>query len=237
MDASERLAEQYLLNLGVGAVLFEPDGNIPPDFSVGGHIGVEVRRLNQNYIYTDGKTEGLEESAIPLWQRMKKFLHAIGPSINGESWFVGIDFRRPIDPWRSLEVKIRRELVAFMQSSTRSARTIQITPNFELDLLRASKDHGEFFLLGASSDNDSGGWIMSEVEKNLRLCILEKERKIAPYRNKYSAWWLVLADHIDYSMEPEDRQVFRTEVMPSITHFFDKIVFVDPTNHQNTFEV
>lgn len=237
MDDSERLAQQYLLGLGAGEVIFEPHGNVTPDFSLDGRIGVEVRRLNQNFLRPDGSTEGLEELAIPLWQRLKRLLGSIGLSVDGESWFVSMDFRRPIGPWKPLETKIRKELIAFMKSSTRSRMSIQVAPNFELDLLRASKDHGTFFLLGASSDDDSGGWVMGEVEKNLRLCILDKERTIAPHRSKYSEWWLVLADHIDYSMEPEDREVFRSEVMPSIAHSFGKIVFIDPRDHLRAFEV
>ena len=67
MDESERIVEKYLLALELGTVVFEPDGNIPPDFSVGGRIGVEVRRLNQNYQNSNGRSQGLEELAIPLW--------------------------------------------------------------------------------------------------------------------------------------------------------------------------
>lgn len=185
MGESERLANQYLLALERGSVIFEPDGNTPPDFSLAGTIGVEVRRLNQNFEYSDGSMEGLEQLAIPLWRYLEKALPSIGPSIDGESWFVGIDFRRPIDPRKLLWAKIKKELIAFMTPNDRKQCTISITDNFKLDLIRASKDCDSFFLLGASSDDDEGGWIMGEVEKNLRFCIEEKEKKIAPYRQKY----------------------------------------------------
>lgn len=237
MDHSERLAEKYLLALDRGMVVFEPDGNIPPDFSVDARIGVEVRRLNQNYEKYDGSTEGLEELAIPLWQRMKKLLLELGPSIGGESWFVAMDFRRPLGPWKSLKARIEQELLVFMSGPMRFRKTLRITENFELDIFRASNDHGTFFLLGGSSDDDSGGWIMGEVAKNLRLCIDEKERKIARYRAKYSEWWLLLADYIDFSMEPDDQKLFRAEVMPNIQHSFSKIVLIDPRDHLRTFEV
>lgn len=237
MDDSERLVERYLNDLCRGSVVFEPDGNIPPDFSLAGSIGIEVRRLNQNHERADGSTEGLEELAIPLWQRLKKLLPSIGPSIDGESWFVGTDFRRPIGPWKPLRAKIHRELAAFMSEPNRKRCAISVADNFELDLFRASKDHGSFFLLGASSDEDSGGWVMGEVEKNLRLCIAEKEMKIAPYRSRYKEWWLVLPDHIDYSMEPEDRETLRTEVIPDLRHSFDKVVLIDPRNHLRAFEI
>jgi hypothetical protein len=237
MDDSEKLAERYLRHLGVGAVVFEPDGNVTPDFSLDGRIGVEVRRLNQNYLGPGGSNEGLEELAIPLWQRLKRLLRSAGASVDGESWFVSMDFRRPLGPWKPLEAKIKSELTAFMQSEDRSQKSIKVLPNFELEFFRASKDHGTFFLLGASSDSDSGGWVMGEVERNLRLCIAEKERKIAPHRSKYSEWWLVLADHIDYSMETEDREVFRRWVVPGISHSFAKIVLIDPRDYLRAFEV
>jgi hypothetical protein len=237
MDESEQLVEKYLLALGRGAVVFEPDGNIPPDFSLGGSIGIEVRRLNQNYERPDGSMEGLEELAIPLWQRLQRVLPALGPSIDGESWFVCMNFRRPVGQRKRLQAKIEQALISFMHSTSRTATTIKITQNFEVDLLRAEEDQGSFFLLGASSDDDSGGWVMCEVEKNLRLCLSVKERKIAPYRDKYSEWWLVLTDHIDYGMNLEDREVFRAEVMPNIQHAFDKIILIDPRDHDRVFEV
>ncbi len=237
MDSSERLAEKYLLSLALGPVVYEPDENIPPDFSVGGRIGVEVRRLNQNYTDASGVSRGLEEVTIPLWQRMKSILRSLGPSVVGECWYVGMDYSRPLPNWKYLEARIRSELNAFMRLPIRTRLIIQISPNFELDLFQAGMDHGYFFVMGASGDNDSGGWVMSEVEKNLRFCIAQKEAKIAPYRERYEEWWLVLADHIDYAMDEEDRPVFRTEVMPTITHSFNRIVFLDPRDNGRVFEV
>jgi hypothetical protein len=237
MDEAEQLANLYLCGLNLGPVVFEPDGNIPPDFSVGGHIGAEVRRLNQNFVNPDGLTEGLEEVSVPLWQRLRSLFHSLGPSVNGECWYVSLDYRRPLGRWKPLEAKIRLELRAFMRASVRTRMCISISPNLTLDLHQAGKDHGTFFRLGASADADSGGWVMAEVEKNLRFCIAEKEKKIAPYRERYEEWWLVLADHIDYSMETSDREVFRTTVMPNITHSFQRIVFIDPRDHRRSFAV
>jgi len=47
-DPSETQARRYLEHLGCKDIVYEPDGNVPPDFVVDGRIGVEVRRLNQN---------------------------------------------------------------------------------------------------------------------------------------------------------------------------------------------
>ena len=239
MDNSEHLVEQYLLALKRGPVVFEPDGEKTPDFALAGTIGVEVRRLNQNYRYLNGSIEGLEELAIPIWRNLKTSLSTIGPSISGESWYVKITFRRPIDPWKLLWKKIKKELCAFMNSADRKQCIISVADNFDLGLNRASKDHGSFFLLGSSSDYDSGGRTMGEIEKNLRFCIEEKERKIANsfQRKRYAEWWLILPDHIGYSMEPGDRDVFRVEIMPNLHHSFNKIILLDSRDHHRAFEI
>jgi hypothetical protein len=236
MDESEQLAQQYLSSLNIGPVVFEPDGNVPPDFSIGGKIAVEVRRLNQNFEFPDGTRQGLEQLSIPLWKRFKSFLPSLGPSLNGECWYVGLDYRRPLEQWRTLDPLVRSQLRTFMAQPVRSQTTLRVTPSLSLDLIRSGKDHGSFFVLGASSDDDSGGWVMGEIERNLRLCVAEKERKIEPYRSKYSTWWLVLPDHIDYAMQDEDRSAFRCEVMPRIPHRFDKIVLLDPRDYRRSVE-
>ena len=67
MDATEKLVAKHLKHRGYANVVYEPDGNIPPDFLVDGTIAIEVRRLNQNHF--DGPdAKGLEEVAIPLWK-------------------------------------------------------------------------------------------------------------------------------------------------------------------------
>ena len=236
MDKSEQLVDQYLRSLNIGPVVYEPDGNIPPDFSVSGNIAVEVRRLNQNFEFPDGSRQGLEQLSIPLWKRFKSFLPSLGPSLNGECWYVSIDFRRPLEEWKTLEPLVRSQLRVFMSQPIRDRTTLHITRSLSLDLIRSVRDHGSFFLLCASSDDDSGGWVMSEIERNLRLCIAEKERKIEPHRSKYSEWWLVLPDHIDYAMQEDDQYSFQSEVMPRIPHRFNKIVLLDPRDYSRAVE-
>lgn len=48
MKIKERIAKRFLERMKLGKVVFEPDGNIPPDFTfTSTGIGIEVRRLNQ----------------------------------------------------------------------------------------------------------------------------------------------------------------------------------------------
>ena len=65
MKPEESAAQKYLKSLDLGKVNFEPDGNIPPDFTINNHIGIEVRQLNQHFFNGD-KPEGLEQLNFPI---------------------------------------------------------------------------------------------------------------------------------------------------------------------------
>lgn len=116
MDKSEELAERYLTSLDLGEVVYEPDGNVPPDFAIAGTIAVEVRRLNQNHELEIGRTQGLEEVDIPLRRKMQKYLWSFAPSREGESWYVGYNFKRPLEPWKVLQPLLDRALREFHSS-------------------------------------------------------------------------------------------------------------------------
>ena len=49
MNTEEKSAKRYLCRNYFRWIKYEPDGNKPPDFSVGRNVGVEVRRLDQSY--------------------------------------------------------------------------------------------------------------------------------------------------------------------------------------------
>lgn len=236
MDDSERLADQYLRSLGLGKVDFEPDGNVPPDFCVDARIAVEVRRLNQSITSPEGDTRGLEEVSIPLWKNITRLLPTLGPSVAGESWLVSLDFQRPLESWKSLECKVRRELSSFMTGPQRQPTTIIVSKNLSLDIFHAGSGHEDFFAFAGSCDDDSGGWLLHEFEKNLRFCIAEKERKIAPHRSKYDEWWLVLADHVGLGLDDEDRREVR-ERSASIEHSWAKIIILDLRDRRRAFEI
>lgn len=157
MDASEKLVQDHLKHRSYVDVVYEPDGNIPPDFLVDGHIAIEVRRLNQNH-FAGADAKGLEEVAIPLWNRTKTLLAGMGPPVKNESLFVHFKFRRPIEPWRSLEPKLRNRLTSFMTSSTQARQVIAAGQGFELEVFcRTSTPHSAMFVMAGCSDEQSGG--------------------------------------------------------------------------------
>jgi hypothetical protein len=234
MDATERRVYEYLLHCGFGGVVYEPDGNIPPDFSIEGRIAVEARRLNQHED-NSGVVRGLEEVAIPFRQTVREVLETFGPPRNGTSWFVSYSFQRPV-PERRMTVRLLR--TALEQFAEDPQDSFEVTPNFTLDFRPASKLHAQMFVLGGSGDHDSGGFLVSELTRNLSICVAAKTRRIAKYRSRYSEWWLVLVDHIAYgSLESEDVESLREGRMVWLAEIWRRIVFVSPLDSKRSIEL
>lgn len=227
MDQSERIARDHLKSRGLQSIVYEPDGNVPPDFLVDGRIAVEVRRLNES-IQTAHGMQGLEEVATPLWLKMQKLLQSYGPPRSGVSWSVSWRFRRPVAPWQDLKAKIAGVLDAFLNHGPHERKGIDLGSGFSIEFWPAIGSFPTFFLPADGSDSDSGGWL-GELAKNVDICINEKTRKVASFRHKYHEWWLALVDHIGFV--PTDRDHISTE------HEWDKVIIVNPDDPSMSFEI
>lgn len=236
MRRDELIASAFLKTLDIGSVKYEPDGNVTPDFLLDGRIGVEVRRLNLNYILPNGKVEGYETLGASAWRMMERVAKTFGPSIDGETWNIVMGFRRPI-VWKTLEPVVVARLNEFKASSCREDITLRFGDNFELDLMRSRRDKGSFFCLMGGGNADAGGAVMALVEQNLRLCVEEKERKVAPHRHKHNEWWLLLINRVDIHMEAEDYEEFSKKLNPPLVHAFNRILIIDPRDNANWFEI
>jgi hypothetical protein len=168
---------------------------------------------------------------------LRKLLISLGPPISGQpSWFLTYRFRRPIQSRRRLVEALRARLSSFREDERiQTPTSFALDDCFEVRLIRAAKAHETFFVIGGYSDEDSGGWVLVETEKNLRIIIEEKTRKIAPFRHKYPEWWLVLIDYIGYGVDESDRQSFRDRL--AVEHDWDKIILLNPLDPRISFEV
>ena len=234
MDRSERTVSQYLSHRGFRDVVHEPDGNVPPDFLLDGCIAVEVRRLNQNEDTPDGP-RGLEEAAIPLQAKVNRLLGTLGSSRSGQSWYVMYSFRRPLPPWDKLANALRVELAAFRDDTEHQPTSRKIAPGFRVKLYRAGHPYPEFFVFGGCTDSDTGGFVLSELNRNIRICVAEKTKKIARVRDRYHHWWLVLVDHVGYGLSGSDREQLRQLVQ--LDHSWDKIILVNPLDATQGYEL
>ena len=235
MDSSERLAFDYLVRCGFSSVEYEPDGNIPPDFLADGRVAVEVRRLDQAFTSREGHTKGLDELSVPMWQRMKKLLPTIGPVSAASSWWVSIQYQRPLGCRLSaLDRKIREALLAFLEAPSDRISEIAITENVSLTLHKADRAGKCSFMFAAASDHDAGGFILAETLKHLLRCSQEKEEKVLAYRSRYPEWWLILPDHIGLGVSAEDVAEYRSAL--TFPHSWDRIVLLDPRGSAPPFE-
>lgn len=235
MDESEKAASHYLANRGYGPVVYEPDGNVPPDFLIDGRIAIEVRRLNQNEDTPNGP-RGIEEVAKPLDAAARKVIASIGPPTAGASWFVMYSFKRPVPPWKQVERLLADALLRFQREPSEQPTTVRLAGGFTLRFRPAGKTHPTFFVLSGSSDHDGGGFIVAEMAHNLRICIDEKSRKVANFLEKYAEWWLVLEDRIGYGiLDDSDQEDLRQLV--SVSAPWSRIVLVNPLNPQLGFEL
>lgn len=232
MDCSEKVAMNHLRFRGHQDVLYEPDGNVPPDFLVDRRIAVEVRRLGQ----TDSGSKpqkDLEESSIPLFTRFRRLLASYGSS--DVIRFISIAFRRPLPAWRLVDKGSRKFLDVVLTGALPEGTTQTVAPNVDLTYTYKLEQSGDTFELDNTDDPDWGGWIMAELERNLRVRIDEKTRKIAPYRSKYPEWWLVLIAQPVYAVSERDIQQFRRST--HIVHGWDKIVIVNGADYRRYFEL
>ena len=179
---------------------------------------------------------GLEEVSIPFLMRFKNFLASLGPSRSGKTWFVHYAFRRPLPSWDQLQPVLRTYLETFRDDPRElqsAAATLHDT--FEIHLFRASRPHVNSFILGATVDGDSGGFVMAETLKNLPICVEEKTRKIASVRHKYPEWWLVLIDLIGSVLDENEQELLRKHF--TVKHGWDKIILVNPLDPRSAFEL
>ena len=81
MNNDEKRVQEYLISKGFNNIIFEPDGNVPPDFVVNTNIAIEARRLNP--IFNNGNiNEPLDYLSHKLVTKIKGIFNGYSdPSI------------------------------------------------------------------------------------------------------------------------------------------------------------
>jgi hypothetical protein len=225
MKVDESIVEGYLNSLQIGAVVYEPDGKVPPDFLVAGRIAVEARRLNQHY-EVEGSLRGLEQDTIPLRQRVENLLAEIS-HVNPGTWYVTFRFRRPLADWSSIRHKLKDALCAFLDQPPHQTWSIEITRGFTISIYAASLVEGRSFVIGGYIDGNAGGWGAEELVRSISAYMLEKTRKVAPHLGRYPEWWLVFVDYIGLESAAPDVRSQITRAEP-----WAKVLVLNPMSHR-----
>lgn len=221
MNQDEAIAEKYLNTCG--STVFEPDGNIPPDFSVNDNIGVEVRRLNQNYREA-GKVSGLEQNSIPLIKTVETALSKF-PVVNpNERFWLTIRYGQNASKKSEIEKSIASAIKSFEASGHQYPSTYPITDTLELVFAAKAANTNQKYSLGIFLDQNSGGWVVDMYATEINHCAQEKEQKVKQYENGYSEWWLLLVDHLGAFDSYSHKDILAGIVKPSV---FEKIVVIN----------
>lgn len=228
MNWDESIAEQYLKK-HYANVIYEPDGNIPPDFSANGCIGIEVRRLNQQHC-DNGETKGLEETRIPLYKAVENVLAEYSLSQNGNNFWLQLKFKRDIGILKDIKKNTTLAIKEFQAQNEKIPFTYQLSENVTLKFVAKASSHSPKYKIGTASDQDSGGWVVDMYTQHITHCITEKEQKIQAYKNKYQAWWLLLVDHISCMDSYDKEDIVKKLTKPSC---FEKIIVI---KHDGSFQ-
>ena len=94
-NKDEIRAKKYLQTLEYKEVLYEPLGNVTPDFLLDDKIAVEVRRLNRNHIDSD-QMLSIENFEIPLVKNIKKIITIFESKPFTTSAYVSITISKPL---------------------------------------------------------------------------------------------------------------------------------------------
>lgn len=239
MDETESLVKDYLIYRGYTDIVFEPDGNIPPDFLLNSRVAIEVRRLTKQ-ISIPGIHESLEQVFIRLNRRVDEILGSINCSADDKRWYIKIWFRRPIESWKTLLPKIHVNLRTFSRLETNLPQLLIDERNFKLEVIGQRFDeHKNTFLLGSLIDGDAGGWVHDDIESNLTYCVGEKSRKIDHVRLKYKEWWLILVERVPYSLSDEMRDEIRDKLREKVAFKgpWEKIILISPLDFKKCLEI
>jgi hypothetical protein len=233
LKREEIIAKNYLLSTGFNNIIYEPDGNIPPDFLVNSSIAIEVRRLNQ-FITKNGKDSPIEDQRYELLPRITKLLNKYTLS-EGHSAYVSVVYSRPIRNYKSIEAKLTEVFDKHIDSIDQT-KEYTIDNQLKIRIRPAKRLFGDkAYVYGSISDHDSGGCVIGEIVKSLKKIIPEKERKIERVYSNYKEWWLLLVDATNLGFSAEDFDQLKTVHISS--DLFAKILILSSFSHLDGYEI
>jgi hypothetical protein len=233
LNREEKITKDYLIDRGFKDIVFEPDDNIPPDFSIEGKIAVEVRRLNQHFFAGD-EVSGLEEVRIPLFKLLEESLKKFNSQYIGNSYWISIRFGRPIPNSKDTQKAIINSLNDFLNNPTPLPCEIKATNTICLHVFESQAVEGVVFQLAGGTDRESGGFVLPIFKINFDYCLKEKSAKIKDYYTRYDSWWLVLVDKIAYGFNEADKKEIKS--MVKINSIWDKVIVLNSLKGNNILE-
>lgn len=177
----------------------EPDGNIPPDILINSNIAIEVRRLNQK----DKGGNGIEQDRYKLHTIINHVLLSESDPNNSKSIFIGYSFKRPL-PQKNIIISKLKSIINDYKTTGTLAQKHKIEGSITIELFESQTTLAHQFEIARVTDLDSGGFVLPLLINNIKLSLLEKEKKVEKAKDKYSIWWLALVDSIGYVLQKDE---------------------------------
>jgi hypothetical protein len=165
MNKDESIAETFLKSLALGTIIYEPDGNIPPDFLLDNRIAVEVRRLNEN-LNVGGQIQGLESEDISLGKVIRAALDGLGAGPPGATkYYLKYGFKRPLGSYK----EIKRDVTDFLEQIRNGSGSLRrdFASGAWIEAFAAPHPGGNQFRPAIVVDEDSGGLILQLLKDNI----------------------------------------------------------------------
>lgn len=224
MKREEKIALDYL-RTDSDDVIYEPDGNTPPDFLLNHITAIEVRRLSKNIFYGNS-VKSIEQDGIRLRHALARVLREFDTKTATDNYWIYLKYSRPIGRLSEVISKAKLGLTNFVEKKPQTAHEIKLSHNVSFSIIKANRKSSQVFRIGMESDLDNGGFVASMYMENINHCIKEKTKKIQSYRYKYADWWLILVDFLVGTIgEPEITTVLRNINKPNS---WRKIIVINP---------
>ena len=151
-NKDEIRAKKYLQTLEYKEVLYEPLGNVTPDFLLDDKIAVEVRRLNRNHIDSD-QMLSIENFEIPLVKNIKKIITIFESKPFTTSAYVSITISKPLgmESKTSVIKKIKKVLKNHTRHISKN-KSYQISEYLELTFTPTDKKSTQYMYSGCNGD-------------------------------------------------------------------------------------
>ncbi len=226
MNEDEQIVFNHFFLEHGSNVIFEPNGNVPPDFLLNSSIAIEVRRLNQNFI-SKGKSEGLETLSHQLYGAFNEVLVSFDTMFSGKSYWAFLEYKRPFaDSIKNGKTLMQSALSQFINfDNVKLPYQININESIILEIHDSLPVEGRIFRPGGSDDHNAGGFVISTYIENIHHCIHEKSEKIKNEKYKYKLWHLYLVDHLNFGLDFQD--IIEVKKLVANLEEFDKLVLVN----------
>ncbi len=223
MNPEEQIAYNFLVKQGFTDIVFEPQGDsLPPDFSAGDHIGIEVRRLNKQ-VEVNGKVEPIEKAQFSFIPYFESVLKEMDEPDNPFSFALSVRYKRPLKGNKVLKDQLKKIIKVNILNENYYS-DIEINEKLVIAIYPCKTRLDTTYFIGSRMDFDQGGAVQPARFQALKLSIAEKDAKCSHLHNIYKELWLILVDTIFSRVD----QTYLQDLawIPEIQSSFSRIIVI-----------